>query len=100
MTVRMTKRTSIDGEYMALGRQTVETAASILPFGKDQAAAAVFSGSGLQEAEFQDGLRMSVRATQPVTMNVDVVKGVDSSMLTALQGQVSVSECLLESKSA
>jgi hypothetical protein len=93
-TVRMVKRNNIDGEYMAIGRQTVEVNTVLIPFGGDQNSAAVFQGSGLQEAEFQDGFRMSVRATQPITMNVDVKKSVDQSMLTALQGQTPVSEWL------
>lgn len=88
----MVKRNSIDGEYMALGRQTVETNAVLMPFGNNQANAAVIQGTGLQEAEFQDGFRMSVRATQPISMTVDVKKGVDQGMLTALQGQAPVSK--------
>lgn len=89
----MIKRTSIDGEYMALGRQTVEVNAALMPFGTDQASSAVIQGTGLQEVEFQDGFRMSVRATQPISMNVDVKDGVDQGMLTALQGQEPVSKC-------
>ena len=92
MTVRMTRRTSIDGEYMALGRQTVETNAVLVPFGSDQSNSVVIHGTGLQENEFQDGFRMTVRATQPVTMNVDVTDGIDRSMLAALQGQEPISE--------
>jgi hypothetical protein len=89
----MIKRNSIDGEYMALGRQTVEVNAALMPFGTDQSSSAVIQGTGLQEVEFQDGFRMSVRATQPVSMNVDVKDGVDQGMLTALQGQAPVSKC-------
>lgn len=88
----MVKRNSIDGEYMALGRQTVETNAVLIPFGTDQSSSAVIQGTGLQEVEFQDGFRMSVRATQPVSMTVDVKDGVEQGMLSALQGQQTVSE--------
>jgi hypothetical protein len=91
MTVRMIKRTTMDGEYMALGRQTVETNAVLTPFGSDGATQVAILGTGLQENEFQDGFRMSVRATQPMTINVDVKEGVDSGMLAALQGQEPVS---------
>ncbi|KAF2661642.1 hypothetical protein K491DRAFT_647531 [Lophiostoma macrostomum CBS 122681] len=90
MTVRMVKMNAIDGEYMALGRQTVETNAALTPFGSDQTSSVVIQGTGLQEAEFVDGFRMSVRATQPITMTVNVKNGVNPSMLTALQGQTPV----------
>jgi hypothetical protein len=91
MTVRMVKRNSLDGEYMILGRQTVEVNTVVQPFGSDQATSIAIQGTGIQENEFQDGFRMSTRATQPMTMNVDVVDGIDSSMLAGLQGQDSVS---------
>lgn len=92
MTVRMVKRQNIDGEYMMLGRQTGGTETQLTTFGNDQASQVRITGSGLQENEFQDGFRMSIKATQPMTMNVNVKKGIDSSMLAALQGQQSVSE--------
>lgn len=91
-TVRMVKLQSLDGEYMMLGRQTAGTEAQLTSFGSNQGSQVAITGSGLQENEFQDGFRMSVKATQPMTMNVDVKKGIDSSMLTALQGQASVSK--------
>jgi hypothetical protein len=90
MTVRMVKRIQMDGEYMVVGRQTVETNTLVVPFGSDGATSVAIQGTGLQENEFQDGFRMSTRATQP--MNVDVNKGVDSSMLAALQGQQPVND--------
>jgi hypothetical protein len=92
MTVRMVKRTQMDGEYMVVGRQTVETNTLVTPFGSDGSTSVAIQGTGLQENEFQDGFRMSTRATQPMTMNVDVKDGVDSSMLAALQGQVPVND--------
>jgi hypothetical protein len=92
MTVRMVKRNQLDGEYMILGRQTVEVNTVVQPFGSDQASSVAIQGTGLQENEFLDGFRMSTRSTQPMLMNVDVVDGIDSSMLAALQGQDSVSK--------
>jgi hypothetical protein len=91
MTVRMVKRTTLDGEYMALGRQTVETNAVLTPFGSDGATQVAILGTGLQENEFQDGFRMSTKASQPMTMNVDVKEGIDTGMLAALSGQEPVS---------
>jgi hypothetical protein len=92
MTVRMVKRTQMDGEYMVVGRQTVETNTLVVPFGSDGSTSVGIQGTGLQENEFQDGFRTSTRATQPMTMNVDVKDGVDSSMLAALQGQQPVND--------
>lgn len=88
----MVKRVQMDGEYMALGRQTIETETLVTTFGSDPASQVNINGTGLQENEFQDGFRTSVRATQPMTMNVNVKKGVDTSMLAALPGQMTVSK--------
>lgn len=92
MTVRMVKRTQLDGEYMVVGRQTIETNTLVVPFGSDPSTSVAIQGTGLQENEFQDGFRTSTRASQPLTMNVDVKDGVDQGMLTALQGQQPVSK--------
>jgi hypothetical protein len=92
MTVRMVKLQNIDGEFMMLGRQTTGTETQLTTFGNDQSSQVTVTGTGLQENEFTDGFRMSVKATQPMTMNVNVKKGIDSSMVSALQGQQSVSK--------
>ncbi|KAF1973578.1 hypothetical protein BU23DRAFT_506685 [Bimuria novae-zelandiae CBS 107.79] len=92
MTVRMVKLQNLDGEYMMVGRQTQGTETQLTTFGNDQASQVTVTGTGLQENEFTDGFRMSVKATQPMTMNVNVKKGIDSGMLAALQGQKSVND--------
>lgn len=92
MTVRMVKRNQLDGEYMVVGRQTVETNTLLTPFGSDGATSVAIQGTGLQENEFQDGFRMATRATQPMLMNVDVKDGIDTGMLAALQGQEPVND--------
>ncbi|CAO2656355.1 Nn.00g051580.m01.CDS01 [Neocucurbitaria sp. VM-36] len=92
MTVRMVKRNQLDGEYMVVGRQTIETNTLVVPFGSDASTSVAIQGTGLQENEFQDGFRMSTRAIQPMTMNVDVKDGVDQGMLAALQGQQIVND--------
>ena len=92
MTVRMVKLQNIDGEFMMLGRQTTGTETQLTTFGNDQSSQVTVTGSGLQENEFTDGFRMSIKATQPMTMNVNVKKGIDSSMVSALQGQQSISK--------
>lgn len=72
--------TSLDGEYMAVGRQTTETGNVLTTFNQNQQVQ--ISGSGIQEVEFTDGFRMSIRASQPMTLKTDVVNGVSSSMTT------------------
>jgi hypothetical protein len=74
--------TNIDGEYMAVGRKTIETGTVLSPFGTQQSVN--ITGSGIQEVEFQDGFRMSIRATQPMTVSADVVNGVSSSMTNGI----------------
>jgi hypothetical protein len=88
-TVRMIKLNAIDGEYMAVGRKTVETSNVLSPFGGAQQQSVNITGSGIQEVEFQDGFRMSIRASKPMTINTDVVNGVSTSMLTGTDMSVS-----------
>ena len=78
----MIKMSNIDGEYMAIGRKTVETGNVVSPFGQSAQQSVNITGSGIQEVEFQDGFRMAVQATQPMTVNTDVINGVSSSMIT------------------
>lgn len=85
----MVKLNSIDGEYMAVGRQTIETSNVLTPFGSAQQQSVNISGSGIQEVEFQDGFRMSIMASKPMQVNANVVNGVSTSMLTG--GAMSVS---------
>ncbi|KAH7397502.1 hypothetical protein BKA64DRAFT_623304 [Cadophora sp. MPI-SDFR-AT-0126] len=75
-TVRIVKMTNIDGEYMAIGRMTTETSNVLSPFGQ----MVNVTGSGIQEIEFNDGFRMSLKATQQMTVNTDVVNGVSTTM--------------------
>ena len=76
----MTRQTNIDGEYIVIGRQTAETGVSVSPFSQDPNLAVRIEGSGIQEVEFQDGFRMSVRASQPMAIQADVVNGVSANM--------------------
>ncbi|GJC80463.1 hypothetical protein ColLi_03301 [Colletotrichum liriopes] len=76
--VRMVKLNQIDGEYVAVGRQTSELGVSLTPFGQP----VNIAGSGIQEAEFQDGFRMSIRASQPMSIRTDVVNGISADMVT------------------
>ncbi|EFQ35922.1 hypothetical protein CGRA01v4_05983 [Colletotrichum graminicola] len=76
--VRMVKLNQIDGEFVAVGRQTSELGASLTPFGQPVS----IIGSGIQEAEFQDGFRMSIKASQPMSIRTDVVNGISPEMVT------------------
>ncbi|KAH7354741.1 hypothetical protein BKA65DRAFT_535104 [Rhexocercosporidium sp. MPI-PUGE-AT-0058] len=78
-TVRLVKMTNIDGEYIAIGRQTTETANVLTPFATQSVN---ITGSGIQEVEFADGFRMSMKATQPMTLTTNVVNGISTSMIT------------------
>lgn len=83
----MVKMTSLDGEYMAVGRQTVETSNVLTTFNQNQQVQ--ISGSGIQEVEFTDGFRMSIRASQSMALKTDIVNGVSTSMLTGSMMSVS-----------
>jgi hypothetical protein len=91
----MVKLNSIDGEYMAVGRQTVETGNVLTTFNSGQSAS--IAGSGIQEIEFTDGFRMSIRASQSMSIRADVKNGVSTSMVTG--GIMSVSEYFCPSPS-
>lgn len=89
-TVRIVKMNNIDGEYIALGRQTAVTGQALTPFGNIPQNQFNVTGSGIQENEFADGFRMSVRATQPTIINMDVKNGISTTMLASLGGGAAV----------
>lgn len=73
---------SLDGEYMLLGRQTVDVTNIFVQYG--QGATRTFNmtgGPGRQEAEFVDGLRFSVVAEKAMGLNVDLKNGIDPAAL-------------------
>lgn len=83
--------TSLDGEYMVLGRKTLDTANIFVQYGQGATRTVnVTGGSGVQEAEFVDGLRFSVMSGMPFKMNVDIPHGVDQTVLPG--GSISLSE--------
>lgn len=74
--------TSLDGEYMLLGRKSVDNSNIFVQYGQGATRTVnITGGAGIQEAEFVDGLRFSVAATAPFTMNVDIPNGVDQATL-------------------
>ncbi|CZS97517.1 uncharacterized protein RAG0_06567 [Rhynchosporium agropyri] len=81
-SVRIVKMTNIDGEYMAIGRQTTETSNVLSPFGQQVRV----TGSGIQEIEFSDGFRMSLKTSQKMTLNTNVVNGISTTMTSGMSG--------------
>ncbi|KAK3940117.1 hypothetical protein QBC46DRAFT_354389 [Diplogelasinospora grovesii] len=70
---RIIKMTSLDGEYMLLGRQTVDTSNIFVQYGQGETRTVnITGGAGRQEAEFIDGLRFAMVAGKTVRMNVDL----------------------------
>src|SRR4051794_28803950 len=61
-STRIIKMTSLDGEYMLLGRRTVDTGNVFVQHGQGETSTVKMTGGpGIQENEFVDGLRFSVQ---------------------------------------
>jgi hypothetical protein len=74
--------TSLDGEYMLLGRKSVDSSNIFVQYGQGATRTVnITGGAGIQEAEFVDGLRFSVAATTSFAMNVDIPNGVEPAAL-------------------
>ncbi|ORY11159.1 hypothetical protein BCR34DRAFT_601606 [Clohesyomyces aquaticus] len=74
---RIIKLTSLDGEYMLLGRRTLDPANIFVQYGQGVTRTVnITGGPGVQEAEFVDGLRFSVQSEKPFGMNVELKNGV------------------------
>ncbi|KAK1750994.1 hypothetical protein QBC47DRAFT_392050 [Echria macrotheca] len=79
---RIIKMTSLDGEYMLLGRKSADTTNIFVQYGQGATRTVnVTGGSGVQEAEFIDGLRFTIQSTMSFTMNVDIINGIDQAAL-------------------
>lgn len=78
---RIIKMTSIDGEYILLGRQSIDTTNIFVQYGQGATRTVNVTAGGRQEAEFIDGLRFSVVAQQDMKINVDLKNGVDPASL-------------------
>lgn len=81
-TARMVKLNRIDGEYMILGRKTAETGQSLTTFGNQAANQVKIDGAGLQEVEFTDGFRLSIRSSQPMVVQTEVINGINAGQLS------------------
>jgi hypothetical protein len=79
---RIIKMTSLDGEYLLLGRQTIDTANVFVQYGQGATRTVnITGGQGVQEAEFIDGLRFSIQAETAMNMNVDIIQGINPGTL-------------------
>jgi hypothetical protein len=79
---RIIKMTSLDGEYMLLGRQTVDTSNIFVQYGQGATRTVnITGGQAIQEAEFIDGLQFSIQADNAMKMNVDIKEGVNPGTL-------------------
>lgn len=73
---RIIKLTSLDGEYILLGRQSVDDSNIFVQYGQGATRTVNVTAGGRQEAEFVDGLRFSMVSQENLTMNVDLKNGV------------------------
>lgn len=81
---RIIKMTSLDGEYLLVGRKTVDTSNIFVQYGQGATRTVNLTGGvGIQEAEFVDGLRFSVQSSMALNMNVDIHHGIDITSLPA-----------------
>lgn len=72
----------MDGEYILLGRQTVDTANIFVQYGFGATRTVnLTGGTGVQQAEFVDGLRLSVESETEMRINGDLQFGIDSKAL-------------------
>src|SRR3954471_18792128 len=79
---RIIKMTSLDGEYMLLGRRAVDVANIFVQYGQGATRTVnITGGPGRQEAEFVDGLRFSMVAQASMAMNVDITNGITPQSL-------------------
>jgi hypothetical protein len=70
--------TSLDGEYILLGRKTVDTANIFVQYGFGATRTVnLTGGKGIQGAEFVDGLRIALESEKDMRLNIDLNNGVD-----------------------
>jgi len=72
----------MDGEYILLGRQTVDTANIFVQYGFGATRTVnLTAGTGIQQAEFVDGLRLSVETEKEMRINANLQFGSESEAL-------------------
>ncbi|OAA46729.1 paired amphipathic helix protein Sin3a [Beauveria brongniartii RCEF 3172] len=80
---RIIKMTSLDGEYMLLGRRSADTANIFVQYGQGATRTVnVTAGAGdVQEAEFVDGLRFRIQSAKAFVLNADIPFRVDAKAI-------------------
>lgn len=90
--------TSLDGEYMLLGRKSEDTSNIFVQYGQGATRTVNITGGAekIQEAEFVDGLRFRVQSAKPFTLNADIPFGVNDKAIPehAVPLSISFSHCL------
>ena len=82
--------TSLDGEYMLLGRKSADISNIFVQYGQGVTRTVNVTGrNGIQEAEFIDGLRFTIASSMNFRMNVDIQNGLDPAALPG--GSISLS---------
>lgn len=86
----MSQMTSLDGEYVILGRKGTDNGNIFVPYGTGAQFSANFTGGpGRQDVEFIDGLRFAVQSEFPLRMNVDLKYPLDEKDIP--EGMMSLS---------
>lgn len=81
---RIVNMTSLDGEYMLLGRQTIDAGSIFIQYGQGIARTLNVSGdNGIQSGDFVDGLNILIRSETALAVNVDLVNGINPGTLPA-----------------
>ncbi|KAH0596708.1 hypothetical protein MHUMG1_05828 [Metarhizium humberi] len=80
---RIIKMTSLDGEYMLLGRKSEDTSNIFVQYGQGATRTVNITGGAekIQEAEFVDGLRFRVQSTKSFALNADIPFGVNDKAI-------------------
>jgi hypothetical protein len=81
---RIIKLTSLNGEYILLGRQTVDTANIFVQYGFGATRTVnLTGGTGIQQAEFVDGLRLTAETDKEMRINADLRFGIESKAVSS-----------------
>ncbi|KAK2590252.1 hypothetical protein QQS21_012068 [Conoideocrella luteorostrata] len=72
--------TSLDGEYMLLGRKSEDTSNIFVQYGQGSTRTVNVTGGSdfVQEAEFIDGLRLRIKSSSSFGLNIDIPFGIDA----------------------
>lgn len=70
---RIIKMTSLDGEYLLLGRKTEDFSNIFIQYGQGATRTMnITGGQGIQSADFIDGLRFGIESQHDFKLNVDL----------------------------